>query len=304
MTFFNSSAGTDSAFLAQLDANGSRLKYATYLESNSGLLAINGQKTVAYVPLNWIDGPALATVNFQTEPAPLFLSGSGNALSYVGAIVSPGELLSLFGVGIGPAAGVSAAVQDGMIGTTLGGVQVFFDEIAAPVLYASSSQINVQAPFEIAGRQKVQVKVQYAGGQTNGLNLAVFDAVPANFTTNGDPYGPAVVLNQDGSLNTMDNPAARGSVVIIFLIGGGVTTPSGRTGQVTPLAPLLHLSAPVTASVGPKAATVTFAGAAPELISGVNQINVRIPDEAQAGSAMPLAIAVGQMQLVLKLAIR
>ena len=204
--------------------------------------------------------------------------------------MSPGELLSLYGVGIGPKTGISATVQNGAIGTTLGGVQVFFDEIAAPLLYAASDQIQVQAPFEIAGRQNVQVAVHYAGSQSNSLNIVVFQEVPGIFTTDGNPYGPSAVLNQDGSLNTPDNPAARGSIVSIYLTGGGVTEPPGVTGEVTPVAPLRSLSAPIRGYIGPKEASVTFAGAAPGLISGANVINLQIPDDAQTGDRIPVSI--------------
>jgi uncharacterized protein (TIGR03437 family) len=290
--FFGFAGGPiqDSVFLAQLDAAGGKLNYATHLQSFL-VLTMNSQKNIAYVPLLWSDAPQLATIDFRAEPPPLFLSGAGNSASDLGGVVSPGELLSLYGVGIGPATGISATVQNGAIGTTLGGVQVFFDEIAAPVLYAASDQIRVQAPFEITGRQNVQVRVHYAGGQSNLLSMIVFQEVPGIFTTNGNPYGPPAILNQDGSLNTPDNPAARASIVSIYLTGSGVTEPPSVTGQITPVAPLRSLSAPIRGYIGgPKEASVTFAGAAPGLISGANVINVQIPDDAHTGDRIPVSI--------------
>jgi uncharacterized protein (TIGR03437 family) len=289
--FFGFAGGPiqDSVFLVKLDAAGGKLNYGTHLQSFL-VLTMNPQKNIAYVPLLWRDAPQLATIDFRAEPPPLFLSGAGNSASDLGGVVSPGELLSLFGVGFGPETGISATVQNGAIGTTLGGVQVFFDEIAAPVLYAASGQIRVQAPFEITGRQNVQVSVHYAGGQSNLLSLIVFQEVPGIFTTNGNPYRPPAILNQDGSLNTPDNPAARGSIVSIYLTGGGLTEPPSVTGQVTPVASLRFLSAPIRGYIGPKEASVTFAGAAPGLISGANVINLQIPDDAQTGDQIPVSI--------------
>src|SRR5512135_2988123 len=99
--FFGFAGGPieDSGFLAQLDAAGDKLNYATHLQSLP-VLTINPQKNIAYVPLFWSDAPRLATIDFRAEPPPLFLSGAGNSASDLGGVVSPGELLSLFGIGI------------------------------------------------------------------------------------------------------------------------------------------------------------------------------------------------------------
>ncbi len=73
-----------------------------------------------------------------------------NAASYVGSSVSPGELVSLFGLGIGPSAPVfmSTAARPGFVDTNIGGLTVTFDGVAAPLLYADPNQITVQVPYE------------------------------------------------------------------------------------------------------------------------------------------------------------
>jgi len=38
-------------------------------------------------------------------------------------------------------------------------VQVTFDGIAAPILYAGGDQVNLQVPFEIDGRNEVTMQV-------------------------------------------------------------------------------------------------------------------------------------------------
>lgn len=73
---------------------------------------------------------------------------------------------------------------------------MLFDEIAAPVLYAASDQVNAQVPFEIADRSTVQVKVKYAGSESNSIELQVVDAVAGVFTSTGRGSGQTANLNQ------------------------------------------------------------------------------------------------------------
>ena len=53
--------------------------------------------------------------------------------------------------------------------------------------------------------------------------------------------------------------------------------------------PVLHASV----TIGGKEAEVEYAGAAPQLISGVLQVNVRIPDDAPRGDDVPVVLTVG-----------
>ena len=75
----------------------------------------------------------------------------------------PGEFLTFIGVGIGPATGVSAGASAQGTPTSLGGVQVLFDGTPAPVLYAQSGQVNVQAPFELSGQTSTTITLEYGG---------------------------------------------------------------------------------------------------------------------------------------------
>jgi len=104
----------------------------------------------------------------------------------------------------------------------------------------------------------------------------------------------AAAINQDGTVNSASNPAKRGTVVSVYGTGGGATNPAGVTGGNAPLSPLEFLSLPVTAELGPNAADVSFAGAAPTLVSGVFQINIVIPQNLPTGlSQWPVTVKVG-----------
>ncbi|MCE5309126.1 MAG: hypothetical protein LLG20_15915, partial [Acidobacteriales bacterium] len=81
-----------------------------------------------------------------------------NAASYLGATVSPGEILTIFGTSIGPATLIQAQPDsNGHYPTTLSGATFYFDDIPAPIVYLSSGQSAVVAPFGIAGKVKTQL---------------------------------------------------------------------------------------------------------------------------------------------------
>jgi uncharacterized protein (TIGR03437 family) len=100
------------------------------------------------------------------------------------------------------------------------------------------------------------------------------------------------ILKPDYSTVSASNAAPRGTAVIIYATGGGLTTPTSVTGAVAPQTPLLLTNAPVTVTIGGIAATVSYAGSAPGLVEGVLQINAVIPASISAGS-QPILVTVG-----------
>jgi uncharacterized protein (TIGR03437 family) len=217
--------------------------------------------------------------NAQTFP----LACLGNAATYETSPIAPGELVTLFGNGLGPEQGVQPqATQQSPFPTQAANVQVTFDGIPAPLLWVQAAQINVVAPWRLTPGQTTQVCVAYNGGQTNCLSWPVVQAAPAVFTVDG-VY--AAALNQDGSINTADNPAAPGSIVSIFATGLGAISPAQADGSLVGL-PLPNNVLPVGVEAqwatgvpfhpGITAFDVTYAGPAPFLVAGVSQINFKI----------------------------
>jgi uncharacterized protein (TIGR03437 family) len=82
-------------------------------------------------------------------------------------------------------------------------------------------------------------------------------AAPGIFTVN-DGTGQIAANNQDGSINSAANPAARGSVVSLYATGQG----SGP--------------ASITLTIAGYNAPILYAGSAPGF-SGLMQINAQIP---------------------------
>jgi trimeric autotransporter adhesin len=71
--------------------------------------------------------------------------------------VAPGEIVSIYGIGVGPA-GI-AENSSGEAATRLDSVEVLFDGKAAPLLYASPSQVNAIVPSVVAGEAMTTVQV-------------------------------------------------------------------------------------------------------------------------------------------------
>ena len=160
-----------------------------------------------------------------------------NGADYAPSSVSPGEIVALFGSNLGPATGTGLQVSsDGLsIATTLAGVQVMFDNVAAALTYASAGQVNAVVPYEVAGNANAQTNVQviYQGTASNTVTMPVVASTPAIFTLDSSGQGAGAILNQDLTVNGPNNPAARGSVVVIYCTGGGVTNPPSADASIT-----------------------------------------------------------------------
>ncbi len=218
-------------------------------------------------------GPALVSIVNAASLAPGYASAFANGR---GAI-APGEIVTLFGHGFGSSRPV-----------------VNFGLFSGPVLYSSDCQINAVVPFEANPGDAIPVTVQ-AGTQTLGpVKLPVVIAAPGIFTTTQTGNGQAAILNQDSTVNSASNPAARGSVVSVYMTGTGALNPRIPDGSIGPLNP--PFPAPVAAigvTIGSIDALVTFAGQAPELIAGATQVNVQVPTNAPVGPAVPITVYVG-----------
>jgi uncharacterized protein (TIGR03437 family) len=221
------------------------------------------------------------------------ISWTENAASQNQTAVSPGEIITIFGQSVGPStpAGFMPG-PDGKVPTNLSDVQMFFNGIAAPLLYASATQVNALVPYELATDNVAMLQLEYNGVSSVGLGIPVAPAAPAIFTLDSTGQGGAVVLNQDDSVNSPSNPAARGSTIQIFATGYGVTSPPSITGEITDTEmkkPVL----PVGISIAGVNATVTDESAAPYAVTGLLQVAAVVPQSIASGPAVPLVLTVG-----------
>ena len=252
-------------------------------------------KYTGKITVDSTDGSApsrTVAVTLEVTASAISLQAILHAATGAPTAIAPGQILKLTGAGLGPAAGVTArATTAGVIESVLGGVRVLFDGVPAPLLYVEASQLNAIAPYSIHGRLSSRVQVESGTNYSMPIEVKVVDAAPGIFTASGSGLGHAAALNSDFGINSITNPAQRGSVITVFATGEGQVDPPGQEGRIVTTdlrRPLL----PVTATIAGKPAAVTYAGSAPGQVSGIFQVNIRVPDDIQAGN-VPVQIVVG-----------
>jgi uncharacterized protein (TIGR03437 family) len=217
-----------------------------------------------------------------------------NAASGVGLAISPGEIVSLYGATLGPPVPATQHPDaNGFYGTQLAGTTVSFNGVNAPLIYTSASQINAIVPYEVPNGGMVTIQVNYQGQSVASQTLPVVLTAPGIFTANSSGTGPASVINQDGSVNSVSNPAHPGNTIVFYLTGEGQTNPGGVDGQTTPLPPA-HAPVPqqaVSVFMNGQQTQVHYAAEAPGLVAGIMQINAVIPSNViQNPSTSPVAV--------------
>jgi uncharacterized protein (TIGR03437 family) len=197
--------------------------------------------------------------------------------------LAPGSLATIYGSGLA----TSTATASGFpIPLSLGGASVTVGGVPAPILYASPGQLNIQIPFEVPpGNAAIGISV--GGNVVESGSFNILSAAPGVFASAG---GAAAVVNSDGSINSLGNPASAGSTISLYVTGLGAVSPSVPTGQAAAYAPLSRTTSTVTATIGTASATVTFAGLAPGF-TGLYQLNIVAP--AMAAGQYGVTIAEG-----------
>ncbi|HYI94126.1 MAG TPA: PQQ-binding-like beta-propeller repeat protein [Bryobacteraceae bacterium] len=211
-----------------------------------------------------------------------------NAANYAGGAVSPGEIVNIFGVNMGPAE-VLRVRSDAKAPTSLGDVRVLFDGVAAPLLFVSATQVNAIVPDDVARQSSVVIEVEHRGVRSQPLTLPVAPTHPGVFTSDGSGEGPAVILNEDGSINSPQNLAERNSVLTFYVTGAGLA--------ITPRAKdiLVFFADPRnedTMGTG-SSAEVISASSASGGVAGLLEIKVRAPEWALTGPSIAFDVQIG-----------
>ncbi len=310
-----SGGGTGSAaFLTKLNSTGTVLTYSTFFGGNNGdgaagialdpsgnayltggAQSLNFPRTLgAYEPFDRTAFGTAFVAKFDLSTASsMSLGAVVNAASYVPGlegVVSPGQIVVLFGNGIGPATLATLRLNSsGLVDTSLAGVRVLFDGTPAPLVYVSAKAVCAIVPYVLEDKLRTTVQVEYQGQKSNPLVLWVAPALPGIFTNDASGRGQGAILNSDYSVNSASNPADKGSVVVLFATGEGQTVPPGVDGKVTS-DPLPRPVLRILAHIDNSPAEVLYAGGAPGLVAGVLQVNVRIPSGVRSGAAIPVTI--------------
>ena len=208
-----------------------------------------------------------------------------NAFDFRGGGVAPGEIISIFGVRLGPPVGFASSFDPvtGLLPSNFAGVTVAWNGVLSPFYFASDGQLNVQAPYGIAGQPEAEIVVSYDGTAGPSARLPVVAAKAGLFP---------LLFNQDASMNSPDNPADQDSVTVMFATGQGVTSPPSPTGGF-PLDVFPRPVAEVAVSFGGVDADVLFDGQAPGT-AGVMQVNARLGEGTPSGPEVPVVFRIGE----------
>jgi uncharacterized protein (TIGR03437 family) len=209
-------------FLVEMNSTGSALEYAAQYPSGTVAQSVARDPATGLVHVAGTTGivSGIAT----SQPPTLRPFGVTNAAAGpITGRISPGEVIAIYGPHIGPSTPATAtADSQGLLPTTLAGVQVSIGGVNAPLLYVSDSQINAVVP--LAGNPS-ELRISNNGEISPGFPVVVVDAVPQVFqspSTSASPISITVAINEDGTVNSNSNPAPVGSVVSIWATGTGV----------------------------------------------------------------------------------
>ena len=292
--------GNGEGFVARLSPDGTTLSPTQLITGRAVGIAArsDGSAVVAGTQVSGGSPVALlATVSLSSVGRVTWICDTADAAKIVS--VAPGQLMSLYGTALAP----GPAIPLVQFPTSLNGVTVIFNGIAAPILYTSTQQINLQVPYEIAGLTEVTMQVtstQRSPPLSESYILAVVASQPSVFIA-----GPAfsqplfdmtacngqtasglqpVALNADGTQNSCTNPAASGSTITIFLNGLGLTAPAQTTGTVSPSLVAINPVAAVNATEFqlPAGVTANFLSTTtdPGWIDSVIQVQIQVTSKS------------------------
>lgn len=194
------------------------------------------------------------------------IAAIANGASFVRNFASPGAIVVLKG-------------------SRLAEAKILFEGSEARMFSASEDLAWVTVPYEVAGRSTVRVVAEAQGRRSAEYTLPVTPTAPGLFTRFGTGTGGAIALNEDGTLNSPANPAARGSSIFLYTTGEGMTE-AGDDSLPRPVAQVqLFLGGAASRVIGAKG----VAGGAVGLI----QIEAAIPLAAQPGDAVRVDLRIG-----------
>jgi uncharacterized protein (TIGR03437 family) len=183
-------------------------------------------------------------------------------------VASPGSLVTIYGSNLST---ITASAHTMPIPTQLPGTQtqVLFDQVEAPLLFVSPSQINVQVPFGLPDIGQVELLVRTENGASVPFKVTLIAQDPGIFS-----------VFRMASMMSDSNPILPGDSITILATGLGRVKPLVASGQPGPSDPLATGVITPVVKVGGRSLEVAFAGLAPGFV-GVYQVNARVPADLE-----------------------
>jgi uncharacterized protein (TIGR03437 family) len=237
-------------------------------------------------PADWIDACGATPM--------LNANGITNAASFATGPLSPGEIVTLFGSGMGPVTLAGLTINGfGLVDTLLAGTRVLFDGIPAPLVYTRSDVVSAVVPYATVGNSETQVQVEYLGQRSATGTFHIAATSPGIFKLGDAGGGIGIwVVNQDNTLNSPAHPATAGDIVVFYATGAGQTNPAGVDGSFAS-APFPVPTQKVSLTIAGVQANLLYQGAAPLEIAGLLQINAVVPSGLAPSDTAPLVLTIG-----------
>jgi len=197
--------------------------------------------------------------------------------------VAPGSIASVFGFGLSEFTGSATRLPLNLV---LKHASVSFDfpednlSVPGRLFFASDGQLNVQVPWELAGRNFVIVKARIEDSVSETIVVNLADTSPGLFEFDLGGRRVLVATHADGSVITPDNPARPGETIVVYGTGFGPVDRDQETGLAAE--GIARVRGPVGAEVSGIQAGVSFAGLSPGFV-GLYQTNVTLPANLTEG---------------------
>ncbi len=242
------------------------------------VVSIGGSTSPALsLPIGAAVGPVIVSVQ----------SGAGGS-DAIQANIQAGTWVSIFGVNLaGSSRDWTGAFNGDALPTSLAGVSVSINGKTAYPSFVSPTQINVQAPSDLAvGLVPVIVTNNGQASPTFSANLQTH--APAFFHYSGDASRFALVTRYPDNAYVADPSvlagtvaAKPGDVLILWGTGFGATVPPTAAGTIPAVS--ANTASPVTVTVGSISVNVIGAALSQGLVA-IYQIAIQLPANLPAGT--------------------
>jgi uncharacterized protein (TIGR03437 family) len=248
-------------------------------------------------------GGSSTEAQFQVYGTQPQITAVVNSASYQQGTLAPGDIISVFGLGIGPSTLTVYDPATPPIPTVLPpaapSTSVTINGTPAPILYTSATNLGVIVPYSIAGAS-AQVVVSFGGIASQPFTVAIATADPGIYSLASSGQGQGAILNFDPTtgnytVNSNAQAAPRGSEVVLYITGAGATT-SAVDNQLIPLSPAVTPLQTPSVTIGGQGATLLGAQAPIGSTPGLMQINVTVPASVHPGPALPVVVTIGGIQ--------
>jgi uncharacterized protein (TIGR03437 family) len=183
----------------------------------SRLAGMAGNVTTVFATVTPAAGQTTAQVTATASGATL--SGGGDAAS-----IAPGSIVSVTGTNLSYHT-ASADTTQNTLPTKLGGTQVYFNGIAAPLVFVSPTMVNAQIPWELGDTTSINAYVRSEGDSgpvtvTTPVAVTIVAANPGIYAQPGTSPSAGIVYHASSNATgivSVDGTATAGNVATVTI---------------------------------------------------------------------------------------